>query len=255
VIGPLSRDIVAGSAPRIGGAPWHAARALRTLRQDAVIFAKCGAAERRSMQPRLAALGLPVSVSGSGETAEFSFSYAPDGTRTMSLDAFGQPWTPADVPEQLLRRVEWLHVGPLVRGDFDEEMLAWLARGRRLLLDAQGLVRAREIGPLRIDADFNRSLLRHITVLKLAEEEAVVVGDLRELGVPEVLVTDGPRGSRLVTSDGELPVPTNPVQGDPTGAGDAFAVTYLASRADGHNPFSAARRATALVAALLAGGA
>jgi sugar/nucleoside kinase (ribokinase family) len=253
VIGPLSRDVVAGSPPRIGGAPWHAARALRALRQDAFIFAKCGTHDRRTMQPALAALGLPISVSGSGETAEFSFSYAPNGTRTMALDAAGQPWTRADVPEQLLRRVEWLHVGPLVRGDFDEELLGWLARDRRLLLDAQGLVRARDIGPLRIDADFDRSLLRHITVLKLAEEEAAVIGDLGELGVPEVLVTDGPRGSRLITRDGEMPVPTHPVAGDPTGAGDAFAVTYLASRADGHNPLSAARRATALVAALLAG--
>jgi sugar/nucleoside kinase (ribokinase family) len=255
VIGHLSRDVVSGGHPRVGGAPWHAARALRALRQDAIIFAKCGADDRRTMQPRLAALGLPVSVAGSGQTAEFSFSYAADGTRSMNLDAVGEPWAPADVPEQLLRRVEWLHVGPLVRGDFDDEMLAWLARDRRLLLDAQGLVRAPDIGPLRIDADFDRSLLRHVTVLKLAEEEAAVVGDLGELGVPEVLVTDGPRGSRLVTRDGEVPIPTHPVDGDPTGAGDAFAVTYLASRAEGHNPLSAARRATALVAALLSGTA
>jgi sugar/nucleoside kinase (ribokinase family) len=251
VIGPLSHDVVAGSPPRIGGAPWHAARALRTLRHDAFIFAKCGTDDRREMQPRLAALGLPVSVAGSGETAEFSFSYAADGTRTMNLDAVGQPWTRADVSAQLLRRVEWLHVGPLVRGDFDEDMLEWLARDRRLLLDAQGLVRAREVGPLRINGDFDRSLLRHVTVLKLAEEEAAAIGDLGELGVAEVLVTDGPRGSRLVTADGETPVPTRPVDGDPTGAGDAFAVTYLASRAAGHNPLSAAQRATALVAALI----
>jgi sugar/nucleoside kinase (ribokinase family) len=253
VIGHLSRDVVAGSEPRIGGAPWHAARALHALRQDAFVFAKCGADDRRRMQPRLAALGLPLSVAGSGKTAGFSFSYAPDGTRTMAIDVLGEPWSREDVPDTLLRRVQWLHVGPLVRGDFDEEMLAWLARDRRLLLDAQGLVRVRQVGPLRIDADFDRSLLRHVTVLKLAEEEAAVVGDLRELGVPEVLVTDGPRGSRLVTRDGETPVPTHPVDGDPTGAGDAFAVTYLASRADGHRPISAARRATALVAALLGG--
>ena len=58
-----------------------------------------------------------------------------------------------------------------------------------------------------------------------------------------------------MTRDGEMPIPAHPVEGDPTGAGDAFAVTYLASRVDGHNPISAARRATALVAALLAGRA
>ena len=31
VIGHLSRDIVAGAAPRIGGGPWYAGRALRAL--------------------------------------------------------------------------------------------------------------------------------------------------------------------------------------------------------------------------------
>jgi sugar/nucleoside kinase (ribokinase family) len=49
-------------------------------------------------------------------------------------------------------------------------------------------------------------------------------------------------------------VPARLVAADPTGAGDAFAVAYLGSRAGGHAPASAARRATALVAALLAEG-
>ena len=57
VIGHLSRDVVAGGAPRIGGAPWHAARALRALGADARIVAKCGEADaieftRRARDPR-----------------------------------------------------------------------------------------------------------------------------------------------------------------------------------------------------------
>ena len=49
--------------------------------------------------------------------------------------------------------------------------------------------------------------------------------------------------------------PARWVASDPTGAGDAFAVAYLASRADGHAPAASARRATALVATLLSGRA
>jgi sugar/nucleoside kinase (ribokinase family) len=41
------------------------------------------------------------------------------------------------------------------------------------------------------------------------------------------------------------------VRGDPTGAGDAFSVAYLGARAIGHRPISAARRASAVVSALL----
>jgi len=46
VIGHLTRDVVAGGAPRIGGAPWYGGRALHALGQEAVLFAKCGEGDR-----------------------------------------------------------------------------------------------------------------------------------------------------------------------------------------------------------------
>jgi len=49
-------------------------------------------------------------------------------------------------------------------------------------------------------------------------------------------------------------VVARPARGDPTGAGDAFSIAYLSARAGGHRPISAARRASALVSALLSAG-
>lgn len=247
-----------GHASRIGGGPWHAGRALRALQQPAIVVAKCGEPDRRSYLRRLAALGLPVALAATGETTSFSFSYDEEGHREMRVDAIGEPWSEADEPEHVLRRVEWVHVAPLLRDDFSPDTLDRLARRRRLLLDGQGLVRARRLGPLGLDADFDRALLRHVSILKLAEEEArAILGDadleeLRELGVPEVVVTFGARGSLVLTRDAALRVATRPARGDPTGAGDAFSVAYLSARAGGHRPISAARRASALVSALLA---
>jgi sugar/nucleoside kinase (ribokinase family) len=256
VIGPLSRDVVGGRAEQIGGPPWYAARALRAMQQEAMVVAKCGAPERRSYLRRLAALGLPVSLAAAGETTSFSFRYDAAGNREMRVDAVGEPWSDGDEPERALRRVEWVHVAPLLRGDFPPEALERLARRRRVLLDGHGLVRERRVGPLALDADFDRALLRHVSILKLSEEEAqVILGDgelegLRELGVPEVVVTFGAGGSLVLTRDA-VRVTARPVRGDPTGAGDAFSVAYLSARAGGHRPISAARRASALVAALL----
>lgn len=255
VIGSLARDLVGGGAPRIGGGPWHAARALHALRHQAILFTKCGDAEQREYRLRLAALGLPLTLAARGETTTFAFSYDAHGARTMRVEAVGEPWQRDDVPEALLRRVEWLHVAPLLRGDFDPDLLAWLARGRRLLLDAQGLVRARAEGPLVLDDAFDPALLRHVTVLKLSEEEAAAVGDVTSLDVPEILLTLGEVGSRVRSRGSIVYVPARAVPVDPTGAGDAFSVAYLAARAEGHAPVSAARRATALVGALLAGRA
>jgi sugar/nucleoside kinase (ribokinase family) len=259
VIGHLSCDVVAGDEPRIGGGSWHAGRALHALRDRAVIVAKCGEPERAAFQRRLAALGLPVAVVTGGETTRFSFSYDAEGRRTMAVDAVGEPWRVDDPAAQLLRRVEWLHVAPLLRGDVPAELLAVLARGRRVLLDGQGLVRRRQTGPLRLDGDFDPELLRHVAVLKLADEEAhALVGDdleaLRALGVPEVVVTFGLQGSLVLARGISERVTAQQVDTEPTGAGDAFAVSYLAARATGHGPVSAARRATAVVAALLSGG-
>jgi sugar/nucleoside kinase (ribokinase family) len=259
VIGHLSRDIVTGGPPRIGGAPWYAGRALRLLGEDAVLFAKCGDAERARYQRAVASLGLPVSLSHRGATTAFSFSYDPDGVRTMHLDTIGEPWRLDEPPSGLLRRVEWLHVGPLVRSDFDAAALERLGSGRRLSLDAQGLVRRPQVGPLTLDADFDRELLLHVSILKLSEEEADVLtgGDrdaLVDLGVPEIVLTLGRRGSVVIVNGRAEEIPARPVDAaDPTGAGDAFAAAYLAARAGGHAPVSAARRATALVAALLMG--
>jgi sugar/nucleoside kinase (ribokinase family) len=231
------------------------------MRQDAVVVAKCGEAERRPYLRRLAALGLPVSLAATGETTSFSFRYDTDGHRKMRIEAIGDPWSDGDDPEGALRRVEWVHVAPLLRDDFPLETFERIARRRRLLLDGHGLVRARRLGPLTLDADFDRELLRHVSILKLAEEEArVILGDaeleeLRGLGVPEVVVTFGAGGSLVLTHDAALRVVARPARGDPTGAGDAFSVAYLSARAGGHRPISAARRASALVSALLSSGA
>jgi sugar/nucleoside kinase (ribokinase family) len=256
VVGNLSRDLVDGGPPRVGGAPYHAARALRVLAGTAVVAVKCAEADSRQLLPPLVGLGVPVLWRGSSSTAAFSFRYDGD-RRVMSVDALGEPWSPADVSD--LGRTGWVHVGALARSDFAPETLAELARTRRVSLDGQGLVRPPRTGPLELDADYDPTLLRHLSVLKLAEEEArIVVGEpteeaLRALGVPEVLVTLGSRGA-LVLANGRLEhVPAVPVAGkiDPTGAGDAFAAAYLVSRGSGYGPAAAARRAGALVSALL----
>ena len=248
LVGNLSRDVVDGGPPRIGGGPYYAARAWRALGARATIFTRCGPDERAAYARRLISVGLPVVMLEGTATTSFSFYYV-DSTRVMTVEHTGDSWTPADA-----RRVTpgaWVHVAPLLRGEFPAETLAALARGRRLSFDGQGLVRAAEIGPLRLDADFDRDMLRHVQILKLAEEEAEVIGSVERLGVPEILVTYGPRGSRVHYDGRWERVGAWPVAADPTGSGDAFSAAYLTGRSRGLTPASAARRATALVGAML----
>ena len=59
VIGNLSRDTIDGGPPHVGGAPYHAARALRLLGGNSRILARCAETDRRALVGQLAALGVP----------------------------------------------------------------------------------------------------------------------------------------------------------------------------------------------------
>jgi sugar/nucleoside kinase (ribokinase family) len=248
LVGNLSQDVVDGGPPRIGGGAFYAARAWRALGARATIFTRCGPDERTEYSRRLIAVGLPVVMLPGRATTAFSFYYV-DSTRVMTVEHTGDAWTPADA--RAVTPGAWVHVAPLLRSEFPAETLAALARGRRLSFDGQGLVRVAEEGPLRLDGDFDRDVLRHLQILKLAEEEAEVIGAVDRLGVPELLVTYGPKGSRVLYDGRWETVGAWPIASDPTGCGDAFSAAYLAGRARGLAPVSAARRATALVSAML----
>ena len=71
VIGNLARDTIDGGAPRVGGAPYHAARGLRLLGGGSRIVARCADADRRTLVPPLSALGVPVTWLPAPRTTAF----------------------------------------------------------------------------------------------------------------------------------------------------------------------------------------
>ncbi len=252
VIGNLARDVVDGAAPRPGGAPFHAARALRLLGGRSRVLARCSRTDRRALLTPLIALGVPVFWVESAATTAFELRYEGEERELTLLDA-GEPWSVADVGD--VGRAEWVQVGALTRDEFPPPVLAALARDRRLALDGQALVRPSRPGRVELDSDFDPDVLRHVSVLKLAEGEAEVLGGeeaVAALAVPEVLVTLGSRGALLLAGGRRDVVPVRRVDvADPTGAGDAFLAGYVWARAAGHRPISAARHAASTAARVL----
>ena len=94
LLGNLSRDVMPGRPPQVGGGPYHGARALQRLRVPARIVARCATADRDRLLPPLVRLGTPVRYVAGESTATFSFSYDGD-RRTMTVDALGDTWRPA----------------------------------------------------------------------------------------------------------------------------------------------------------------
>ena len=255
VLGNVAIDVIDGGRPQVGGGPYHCGQGLRLLERRAHVVAKCAPGDRALVVPPLASLGLQLTMVDAKQTAAFGLSYEGE-VRTTELRAVGDPWTPEDLTA--IGTAEWVHVAPLVQSDFSAETMEALAVGRKVSYDGQGLVRCAEVGRVRFDDGFDPDILRNVTFLKLAEEEAsVILRDVNErsierLGVPEVVVTYGSRGSVVYAGGDTTPVPCHPIQGvDLTGCGDVFGVGDLAARSDGLGPVAAARRATALVALLL----
>ncbi|MEO8289713.1 MAG: PfkB family carbohydrate kinase [Gaiellaceae bacterium] len=258
VVGLVSLDRVDGGLPQLGGAPFHAARALRLLGQPAVVATKIAPEDSGR---GLHALGLPVFSRPAARTISFRIENHGD-ERAMEIEELGEPWTADEARGWLGRALagaDWVHAGALTRADFPPETLAVLRRGRILSFDGQGLVRVPEKGPLHLDSGFDPEVLRSVDILKLSEEEAAVLGvgfdarSLASLGVREVVVTLG-RAGAVVYQDGRAErVPVKPLDpADPTGSGDAFMAAYLSYRRLRHGPLSAARLAGDIVRVLLA---
>jgi sugar/nucleoside kinase (ribokinase family) len=261
VVGHTTRDVIDSRPPRAGGPPLYAARALAALGDPALVVTRCAQADEPLLAP-LRALRLPVVWRAEARSAVFRLEYR-GGERAASIEALGEPWSAGDARGWLaeaLGDADWVHAGALWRGDFPAETLAELARGRRLSLDGQGLVRPGRVGPVEPDADFDPAVLEHVDLLHLSEPEAATLGlsldrrSLGSLGVREIVVTLGGRGSVVFAGRAAEAVPARPLRGvDPTGAGDAFTAAYVACRRRGQAPARAARRATEVVRALLSG--
>jgi len=261
IVGSLSLDSAPGREPFPGGCPYHAARALSLLASPSRIVAKCSAAHRRLLLGPVLALGIPVSWRPAEATTGFELIRDGDN-RVMAVTSVGDSWTEEEVRSWVraaLEPCEWVHVAPLLRDEFSAAALAEIARDRILSLDGQGLARSPQLGPLALDANFDRELLRHVSVLKLAEEEAEAILEqvnaesLASLEVPEVIVTRGSRGALIWTAGELTEVPAKPLVANAaaTGAGDAFAAIYIAARSRGRSPRVAARRAAVFVGAML----
>jgi sugar/nucleoside kinase (ribokinase family) len=257
VLGNLAVDVINGGPKTPGGCASFSGVAMAAAGAPGGIVALAADDDHALFEPLLERFGSMIRILPAQCTSAFRLDYADIDHRRMSVEAIGPVWGPAEV-EAADPQTTWVHLAPLLRTDFPAETLKLLAqRGHRVAYDGQGLVRADRLGPLVVDRHYPPELLEHISILKLAEDEAVIVadGDFDEstaarLGVPEILVTFGSGGCDIYTGETRVRVPAAwRVDGvQTTGAGDMFTTCYVANRAAGADPRAAAKDASELVA-------
>lgn len=260
VLGNLAVDVINGGDPSPGGCASFAGAALEAASEPGRIVGLAADRDRHLFSALLERFGSILRILPAERTSRFRLDYDDVDHRRMSVEAIGPVWSRPEI-EGADPDTTWVHLAPLLRTDFPPDALALLAeRGHRVAYDGQGLVRADRLGPLVVDRNYPPALLENIDVLKLAEDEAVIVAGgtfdestAERLGVPEILVTYGSEGCDIYTDDRCVRVPAawrvQDVQ--TTGAGDMFTSCYVANRAAGADPAAAAKVASELVAAEL----
>lgn len=257
VLGNLAIDVINGAPKSPGGCASFSGVALQAAGGHGHIVALAAEKDHALFDSLLDSFGSIVRILPADRTSAFRLDYVDVDHRQMSVDAIGPVWGRSEI-EAADPDTTWVHIAPLLRTDFPASTLALLAeRGHRVAYDGQGLVRADRLGPLVVDRHYPPELLRHLSVLKLAEDEAVIVADgpfdestAERLGVPEILVTYGSEGCDIYTDDTVVRVPAAwRVEGvQTTGAGDMFTSCYVANRAAGADPRRAVELASELVA-------
>lgn len=260
VLGNLAIDVINGAPKSPGGCASFSGVALEAVGGPGRIVALAAERDHALFDFLADRFGPMVRILPADRTSAFRLDYVDVDHRQMSVDAIGPVWGTSEI-DTADPDTTWVHLAPLLRTDFPPDTLALLAaRGHRVAYDGQGLVRSDKLGPLVTDRHYPTELLSHLSVLKLAEDEAVIVADgtfdeatAQRLGVPEILVTFGSDGCDIYTEGSVLRVPAAwRVQGvQTTGAGDMFTSCYVANRAAGADPRRAVERASELVASQL----
>jgi sugar/nucleoside kinase (ribokinase family) len=247
-----------------GGCPAFAPYAFTRLHARGVINAACADEDLATFRALAADGSVSFRFKRAAATTRFDLNYSGKfgERRSMVLHSIGHTWSEADV-DLLEIDSEWVHLAPLLRSDFSVEAVARLAaRGHRIAYDGQGLVRVPQIGEMMLDARYDPVLLRHLTVLKLSEDETAVLaaGHGRERAletlseIPELLLTVGFRGAEIRIGGALNHVAPDRVIADvqTTGAGDVFMIAYLIGRERGLAPTAAATLGANVAAAMLA---
>ena len=256
VAGESLIDLIVGADGRVeaipGGGPYNVARTLGRLGQSVSFLGRLstdrfGSILRAGLGSENVGLDLAPTTDAptllavveldDGGAARYRFYV--EGTAAPGLSA-------DDLPAALPATTTALHVGTL--GLVFEPMAATIealvaAAAPNVLVVADPNCRPTAI----VDAVGYRARLRRILgrvdIVKVSVDDLAwldpldrpleAAGRLMDLGPPAVLITDGPRPVRLLTSSGviELAVPTVRVV-DTVGAGDAFGGGFLAAWTD-----------------------
>ena len=269
VVGSVSMDtIVQADSSRIkmGGVAVYGAITFRRFGLRTTVVTNIGP-EKGVFLELFQQQGIEI-YNGVSESTTTCIDRVNDDDRRSEFVAFAEPIS----ADQVLRRIvgtKHVHLGPLHPLDIDPTTVLGLLRERRIpvSIDLQGYVRSSQTGPTALLVSEHLSAaMNAASIVKAnnAELQAILratgmdVKDLMRVHrINEFVITAGREGGKIVLDSGdEVRYEAIPAgkEIDPTGAGDVFFASYIASRLYHELSVSESCHRAALVAGMQVGG-
>ena len=226
-----------------GGTSFYFSKALRQFDVNYVLVTALAESENHIVSA-LREENIEVFSQPSEHTVYFENIYsANQDYREQNVLHKAAPFTTAQMPDVESRI---FHLGPLLSDDITVDLLKSLAEKATVSLDIQGFLRyEKDQKVLYKDWADKKEALPHVSILKANEFEMEVVtgtSDVRkgaaylaDLGVKEVIITLGSRGSLIYKNNDFFRIPAYKPTAivDATGCGDTYMAGYLNKRIQG----------------------
>jgi fructokinase len=237
---------------RAGGVPHYAGATFAALDRPCRIITKYNPADI-VVTDALSAIGAQVETRPARVSTTFEFTEMDGEIGEPQLAAQGDPITSADLGSLDGAAI---YFAPLTPDDISIDCFGAARKREKLIfLDAQGITR-REASAANREAAY--AVLRLVDVVKVTAAEALWLFDtdqpeqlqaaFRQLGVAEIALTMGARGSIVISPAGVAEISDRPVAAiDKVGCGDVYFASYIDARLNGHPPAVAGLHAGAFV--------
>ncbi|MCF2487214.1 PfkB family carbohydrate kinase [Dyadobacter sp. CY347] len=226
-----------------GGTSFYFSKALRQFDMDYMLVTALAESENHIVSA-LRDENIQVFSQPSEYTVYFENIYsANQDHREQNVLHKAAPFTTAQMPD-IESRI--FHLGPLLSDDITVDLLKSLAAKGTVSLDIQGYLRyVKDQKVLYKDWADKKEALPHVSILKANEFEMEVVtgtSDVRkgaeylaDLGVKEVIITLGSKGSLIYKDNDFFRIPAYKPTAivDATGCGDTYMAGYLSKKIQG----------------------
>ncbi|MES2893243.1 MAG: PfkB family carbohydrate kinase [Bacteroidota bacterium] len=229
-----------------GGTAWYFSKALRNLNMEYLLVTAVGATEMNIVED-LQQEGINIISLPSEHTVYFENIYPENQDhREQNVHNTADPFTLENMP---VIDAGIFHLGPLLNSDLTADLMIDLAKKGIVSLDIQGLLRFTENRKVYYKDWVDKcKVLPYISTLKANEYEMEILTGttdvrqgakmLADLGVKEVIITCGSKGSLIYTGDTFMNIPALVPEKtiDTTGCGDTYMAGYLYKKVKGAAP-------------------